>query len=107
MDLSSRAFWSKYCPLLSGGEGPYVEKSWQEYSVDGVICRSMLMPYELSLLYALAKDYWHGEGAIVDTGCLYGLTTRMFADGILKNPHVPLSEKSGVIFLRSVPGGRL
>jgi hypothetical protein len=58
----------------------------------------MLSPYELSLLFALAKDHWTGEGEIVDLGCLYGLTTRCFADGVRMNETVSSADKKRRVY---------
>lgn len=58
----------------------------------------MLTSYELSILFALAKDYWTGAGEIVDLGCLYGLTTRCFAEGLSLNTIADDSAKAKRIY---------
>ena len=47
--------------------------------------KSMLEPYEIALLYVLAKDYYSGAGYIVDAGCLFGISTFALAAGIRQN----------------------
>jgi hypothetical protein len=59
--------------------------------------RSMLMPGELALLYALAKNRWSGHGAIVDAGPLLGLSTRVFATA-LENVISTSSETEPIIY---------
>ena len=49
--------------------------------------KSMLEPYEIALLYVLAKDYYSGAGYIVDAGCLFGISTFALAAGIRQNAH--------------------
>jgi hypothetical protein len=49
--------------------------------------KSMLEPYEIALLYVLAKDYYSGSGYIVDAGCLFGISTFVLAAGIRQNAH--------------------
>ena len=42
---------------------------------------TMLMPDELRLLTFLTRDYYAGEGAIIDAGCFLGGSTLALADG--------------------------
>lgn len=67
--------------------------AWREYRLDNpsgpLVCRSMLMRYEFAMLYALAKDHYRGEGAIVDAGPLTGISSNVLARGLLANPRVP------------------
>ncbi len=65
--------------------------TWREYRIRNpsgttLVARSMLMRYEIAMLYALARDYYMGAGAIVDGGPLIGITTNALAKGILANP---------------------
>ena len=63
---------------------------WREYLIENpsgsVVCRSMLMRYELAMLYALARLNYTGAGAIIDAGPLTGLTTNALVKGLLANP---------------------
>jgi len=47
---------------------------------------SMMAPHEKRFLYGLAKQYWRGEGIIVDAGIFLGGSTRCFGDGLRANP---------------------
>jgi hypothetical protein len=58
--------------------------------------RSMLMRYEIAILYALARHYYTGNGAIVDGGPMLGITTNALAKGVLANPGV--TDKSKRIY---------
>lgn len=103
IDLKTPDFWLPYVPFLHPqSPAPFVETAFQRYdvrTVSGVTpIRSMLSSYELSLLFALAKDYWTGHGEIVDLGCLYGLTTRCFAEGARLNPNVGDAQKRKRIY---------
>ncbi|WP_336489766.1 hypothetical protein [Methylobacterium nigriterrae] len=98
VDLKDSQFWRRYVPFWNPeSRVPFVETGFQTYRVttaDGeVTIKSMLSSLELALLYALAKDYWTGEGEIVDLGCLYGLTTRCLAEGMALNRRVPDNRK--------------
>jgi hypothetical protein len=77
---------------------PYVENSslgirttdvFQSYIVEtsrgSLAARSMLTPYELALLHAVAKDWYTGEGEIIDAGPLLGLSTYALARGVAAN----------------------
>ena len=103
IDLTTRDYWTRYVPFLHpDSPAPFSEQAFQAYSVrtsSGLVdSKSMLSSFELSILFALAKDYWRGEGEIVDLGCLYGLTTRCFAEGIKLNELVPESQKKKRIY---------
>jgi hypothetical protein len=56
---------------------------------------TMLSMEERQFLYALARDYWTGDGAIVDAGCFLGGSTLALAMGVLANPRQ--LEKNGAI----------
>lgn len=103
INLTTRDYWTRYVPFLHPETpAPFSERAFQAYSVrtsSGLVdIKSMLSSYELSIVFALAKDYWRGEGEIVDLGCLYGLTTRCFAEGIKLNEYVPESSKKKRIY---------
>ncbi|QGM96095.1 class I SAM-dependent methyltransferase [Methylocystis parvus] len=103
IDLTKRDYWTRYVPFMHPeSPAPFFERAFQAYSVRtpaGLVeIKSMLSSYELSILFALAKDYWRGEGAIVDLGCLYGLTTRCFAEGVKLNEDVAEDLKAKRIY---------
>jgi hypothetical protein len=103
IDLAKRDYWTRYVPFMHPeSPAPFFERAFQQYGVrtqSGVVeIRSMLSSYELSILFALAKDYWRGEGEIVDLGCLYGLTTRCFAEGVKLNEAVAEERKAKRIY---------
>ncbi|TXN08118.1 hypothetical protein FV222_01255 [Methylobacterium sp. WL103] len=103
IDLTDSQFWRRYVPFWNPlSDVPFVETAHQTYSVptaDGELTvKSMLSSLELALLYALARDYWTGEGEIVDLGCLYGLTTRTMAEAVAQNTHVSPAEKAQRIY---------
>ena len=85
-EFNWRKYDESYWGIQLASEGP----AWREYRIDNpsgsVTCRSMVMRYELAMLYALARDHYSGEGAIVDGGPLTGLTTNALARGWLANP---------------------
>lgn len=99
IDLTKPDYWLPYVPFLHPeSPAPFVETAFQEYDVRtpaGVRhIKSMLSSYELSMLFALARDVWSGQGDIVDLGCLYGLTTRCFAEGMRLNDRVADDRKA-------------
>jgi hypothetical protein len=103
LDLKNRDYWTRYVPFMHPeSPAPFVERAFQDYSVrtaaGAVPIKSMLTSYELAMLFALAKDYWTGEGDIVDLGCLYGLTTRCFAEGLKLNSAVSDERKAKRIY---------
>lgn len=102
-DLFKNKFWQQYVPFWHPGSGvPFRELETNEFDIPTlagkVHVKSMLSSLELSLLYALAKDYWTGEGEIVDLGCLYGITTRCLAEGAQLNPFVPNERKRARVY---------
>lgn len=62
---------------------------WQKYRVKTkrklIDVKSMLSPYEITFLYHTAKNVYTNNGAIVDLGPFYGLSTYAFASGIANN----------------------
>ncbi len=58
------------------------------------IAGTMLVPDEIRLLYALGRDFYTGEGCIVDAGCFLGGSTRALAQGLRDNPKKPPSAKA-------------
>jgi hypothetical protein len=83
------AFWKQYVPEYNPHSPIGINSpAFQEYVVHNPSgtqqVRSMLSVYEISLLYALARDY-SGEGQILDLGPLMGLTTNALARGLIHN----------------------
>ena len=92
-DVRQSAFWHRYVPSANADSPvPFREIGNQTYRVpigsNAVITKTSSSNFELALLYALARDYWSGEGEIVDLGCSHGLTTRCLAEGIRQNSSV-------------------
>lgn len=57
--------------------------------------KSMLEPSEIALLHVLARDFYQGQGHIIDAGCLFGISTHALASGIRQNvdldpPELPI-----------------
>lgn len=103
IDLTKTDYWMRYVPFLHpDSAAPFLEMAFQDYEVrtsaGSTRIKSMLSSYELSLLFALAKDYWTGAGEIVDLGCLNGVTTRCFGDGLRLNTNVDDTAKTGRIY---------
>jgi predicted O-methyltransferase YrrM len=48
---------------------------------------AMLSLGEKRLLYYLGREYWRGDGAIVDAGCFVGGSTVAFAEGVAVRQH--------------------
>jgi hypothetical protein len=65
---------------------------WQHYRIANpsgkVAVRSMLSPFELALLRAVAQDHYKGWGEIIDGGPLLGAGTNMLAKGLMSNSQV-------------------
>lgn len=103
IDLRKTDYWMSSVPFVNPDSlAPFLEISFQNYRVRTSAghrqVKSMLSSYELSLLFALAKDYWTGAGEIVDLGCLNGLTTRCFGDGLRLNAIAPEERKHSSIY---------
>lgn len=90
--MSGEIAWRQYLSSDWGIRLTSEAPTWREYLIQNpsgsLVCRSMLMRYELALLYTLAKHHYQGIGAIVDAGPLTGLTTNSLAKGILSNPNL-------------------
>lgn len=78
------------------------------------------MPAEAQMLYVLARDWYDGNGAIVDCGAFLGKSAALLAQGIMDNPRVanraPLihsydwfrvCDNHDVDFIRQVTGSEL
>ena len=103
IDLRDADYWRRYVPFWHpDSPAPFKETAFHQFAVRTetaeMSVKSMLSSYELALLFALAKDYWTGAGEIVDLGCLYGLTTRCFAEGVRLNERVPATEKTKRVY---------
>ena len=100
-DIRDRAFWWKYLPPGENENSPvpFREMGFQRYLTDrGLAVHSTLSSFELAFLYALARDYSTGRGAIVDLGCQYGLSTRCLAKGLADNKRLPPVKKHQCIY---------
>ena len=62
------------------------------------VCKSMLSQYELALLYMLTKDYYSGQGEILDLGPYLGLSTNVLARGLHQNERLDEQQKAGRIY---------
>lgn len=71
------------------GKSGITIKESKVFGIEGhsVPMKSMLEPYEIALLYVLARDYYSGAGHIIDAGCLFGISTVALAAGIRQNTH--------------------
>ena len=56
--------------------------------------RSMLSLYEAALLYMLGKEYYSGQGEILDLGPLVGLSTNAFARGLHANTRLDREKRA-------------
>ena len=88
--LSDPNFFLQYCDAKTADDTigiTQVRHQEYEFSTKAgpVTARSMLLIYELALLYALAKHHYSNQGKIVDAGCLVGASTFAFASGIAQN----------------------
>jgi hypothetical protein len=91
MNQSQTFAWRHYLDFAWGIEPIAEDVTWREYRIRNpsgakLIARSMLMRYEIAMLYAVARDYYTGAGAIVDAGPLIGITTNALAKGVVANP---------------------
>lgn len=88
--IRSTRFWERYDQFRTPGSRIGItNRGFQDYLLSNpsseVEARSMLTSYELSLLYALARDYFRGEGYILDLGVLNGVSTNAIAKGLRAN----------------------
>lgn len=88
--IHSSLFWEKYDQFRNPSYKFGISNTaFQKYTISNpsgdVDAVSMLTSYELSLLYALAKDYYNGVGVIVDAGPLNGVCTNALAKGLTEN----------------------
>jgi hypothetical protein len=87
MNIAARSSWERYLPDRDPTHQLGIRaRSWQEYELlnpsGSIIERSMLMLNEIALLYMLARDYYSGDGEIVDLGPLLGVGTNALARGL-------------------------
>ena len=68
--MAGEVAWRQYLDAYWGIQLTAEAPSWREYRIDNpsgpITCRSMLMRYEFAMLFALARDHYLGDGAIVD-----------------------------------------
>ena len=90
INLSDRRLWLQYCSSAQACENlGIVETTTHNFNLKTYghhhETYSMLSIYELSLLFALAKDIYKGWGYIIDAGSLLGVTTFALAKGLSEN----------------------
>jgi hypothetical protein len=92
-DIRSSSFWERYDQF--GSPRSNIGITFQAFQTvrlanpsRDVEARTMLTSYEISLLYALARDYYRGQGLIVDLGVLNGVSTNALAKGLRGNTQV-------------------
>jgi hypothetical protein len=90
IDLSDRNCWTRYLPELNPNSPIGIRPlSWGEFELNNrrgpVIERSMLATPEITMLFMLARDYYSGQGEIVDLGPLLGVGTNALARGLEQN----------------------
>lgn len=88
--IRSTSFWERYDQFRTpGARIGITNHAFQAFRLSNpsgeIEARSMLTSYEISLLYALAKDYYQGTGFIVDLGVLNGVSTNALAKGLCAN----------------------
>ncbi|MEM9530707.1 MAG: hypothetical protein AAGA23_07295 [Pseudomonadota bacterium] len=102
MDIAQKEFWHRHSDEVGLLKAGVSIQSHQLYSLRGHraanIVPSMLLPYELGLLYALARDRFTGAGKIVDLGPLLGASTFCFSRGLEDNPRLNESMKIQSIY---------
>jgi hypothetical protein len=94
--LKNQSFWRKYVErdldICFDGTPSIRNTSWQEYELANVEgptrIKSMLTIFEAAVLFATAKDYFSGQGEIVDLGALTGLSTNALARRLKLNTSV-------------------
>lgn len=65
----------------------------------------MIEPVERLMLYWAARDFWQGDGEIVEIGCFAGLSTSFLAKGMRDNPAAVTKHKRLHVFdLFQIPG---
>ncbi len=86
--MSPAIDWRKYTdhPSLGIKTTPVFQSFDVATSGGTITVRSMLSGFELALLHVLAKDWYTGEGEIIDGGPLLGLSTYAMARGLVANP---------------------
>jgi hypothetical protein len=76
-------------PMQGAAAREYLERRpWRELEAPAEVLSvpTMLSPQELALLYALARDYASGDGAIVDAGCFLGGSSAALLAGVRDRP---------------------
>jgi hypothetical protein len=89
----SASGWKRYLTEEAGRSQLGIRPlGFQEYELlnpdESVIERSMLSQSEIALLFALARDYYTGNGEIVDLGPLLGVGTNALSKGLAQNTRV-------------------
>jgi hypothetical protein len=75
------------CSQEIGESGISTDSKNKVYNLKGVVSpmKSMIEPYEVALLYIMAKNHYGGLGHIIDAGPLFGLSTQALCAGIRQN----------------------
>jgi hypothetical protein len=76
--MTLQANLANFLASISSGPVPADVREWP----------SMMVPGEKELLHVLARDYFRGEGVIVDAGVFLGASTHAFAVGVKANPRI-------------------
>ncbi len=70
----------------------FQDKAWlragEELLAKSLHAPGMLLPVERKFLWYVARNYWRGEGALIDAGAFCGASSICFAEGIQGNPSV-------------------
>ena len=102
MEISDKNFWHRHCHEAGLLQMGVTAHSHQLYRLQGRsssrVIPSMLLSYELALLYGLARDHYNGSGAIIDLGPLLGASTFCLSRGLEDNPYVTASQKQQAIY---------
>ena len=90
ISIDNVLFWKQHVPEFNSATGLRITSpTFQTYDIHNtsgtVQARSMLTSFEISLLYALARNHVSGFGEIADLGPLLGIGTNAMARGLSDN----------------------
>jgi hypothetical protein len=90
LDITDTKYWERYDHFRNPEANIGIRnEAYQQYAIrnpsGAVRTRSMLTSYEISLLYALAREYYTGAGEIADLGPLNGVCSNALAKGLVDN----------------------
>jgi hypothetical protein len=100
LDIADTRFWERYDQYRNPEADIGIRNdAYQQYSIrnpsGAARTRSMLTTYEISLLYALAREYYTGAGEILDLGPLNGVCSNALCKGLIDNPR-PLERQKRI-----------